>query len=135
MGVAVRETSEGANVITHPGFTKIPLCQFTLKSEAAQARYNELVRLLWNAGRLSLDKHMTLSNYCMLFDQIQQIEKDGRVPRASWFTGLLKAQKALGIDDLDKPIAAPVEAPRNRFEKFGIARRRRSNLPANKARR
>lgn len=125
MGTAVQEAGKEAKVFTHPGFTKIPACQFTLKSKPAQDRYNELVRLLWNAGRLSLDKHMMLSNYCILFDQIQTIEAEGRTPRASWFTGLLKAQKSLGIDDLDKPISAPVEAARNPFERFGKPNRRR----------
>lgn len=108
------------NVVAHPGFRELPGCQFTLVTEKAQRRYDELARLIWGAGRLSLDRHMTLSTYAKLFDQIAQIETEGRTPRASWFKNLQDAQRRLELDDLDKPISAPREAPVNRFARFGF---------------
>lgn len=112
------------NVIAHPGFRKFPACRFTLTTAAARKEYDEIGRLVWNAGRLSLDMHLTLSNYAKLFDQIQTIESEGRTPRASWFANLQKAQARLKLDDLDKPISAPTEAPTNRFARFGFASQR-----------
>lgn len=112
------------SILAHPGFRELPACQFTLVTEKAQRRYDELARLIWSAGRLSLDRHMTLSTYAKLLDQITQIETDGRTPRASWFKNLQDAQRRLELDDLDKPISAPKEAPVNRFARFGFPSRR-----------
>jgi hypothetical protein len=111
-------------ILAHPGFREMPGCQFELKTDKAKSRYDELCRLIWTAGRLSLDKHMTLSTYALLVDRIELIEAEGLKPRASWFTQLLNAQKRLELDDLDKPISAPREAPTNRFARFGRPGRR-----------
>lgn len=113
-----------AEVVLHPGFRELPACQFRLVTEKAQRRYDELARLLWHAGRLSIDAHMTLSSYAKMTDQIERIEAEGLKPRASWFSALGLAQKRLMLDDLDKPISAPKGAPTNRFQKFGRPNRR-----------
>lgn len=110
-----------AKVVAHPGFRELPPCRAALKTEKAKRTYDELARLIWNAGRLSIDMHMTLSTYAGLLDQIERIETEGLTPRASWFTGLLAAQKRLALDDLDKPISAPKEAPVNRYARFGFS--------------
>lgn len=110
------------NVVAHPGFRKLPACLFTLKTEKARDRYGELARLIWHAGRLSIGKHMALSRYAMLVDNIEQIEAEGRTPRASWFTQMARAEKELAIDDLDKPISAPKEAPVNRYARLEYPR-------------
>lgn len=110
-----------AKVVAHPGFRELPACRTALKTEKAQRAYDEIARLIWNAGRLSIDMHMTLSTYAGLIDQIERIETEGLTPRASWFTGLLAAQKRLKLDGLDKPISAPKEAPINRYARFGFS--------------
>lgn len=113
-------------VVAHPGYTKLPACQFTLESKAAQDRYGELARLIWNAGRLSLDMHMTLSQYVAVLDRIEMLRQDGKglKIRASWFEQLERFQRKLAIDDLDKPIAAPVQAQVNPYTYFGFPSRR-----------
>lgn len=122
---ALAQVGQGdPNVVAHPGFRTFPACRFTLTTQAAIKEYGEIGRLLWNAGRLSLDAHISLSNYAKLFDQIQQIESEGLTPRASWFSNLQKAQARLKLDDLDKPISAPKEAPVNKFAFFGFEARR-----------
>lgn len=112
------------NVVAHPGFRTLPACKLTLKTKKAQREYDAIGRLIWNAGRLSQQMHLDLSTWAGCLDQIEQIETEGRTPRASWFTALLKAQAKLRLDDLDKPISAPKEAPVNRYARFGFSGRR-----------
>lgn len=111
-------------VVAHPGFRTLPACDFVLKTDKARKTYDELARLLWHAGRLSKAKHMALSRYASLVDQITGISEEGRTPRASWFNEMRRAEKELAIDDLDKPISAPIEAPVNRYARFGFSGRR-----------
>lgn len=111
-------------VLAHPGYREFPPSKITLKTEKAQREYEAIGRLLWNAGRLSQATHLDLSAWAGFLDQIEQIETEGRTPRASWFTGLVKAQARLKLDDLDKPISAPKSAPINPYSRFGFARDR-----------
>lgn len=111
-------------VLAHPGFRSFPACALPLQTDAARAEYDSTGRLIWNAGRLSKDMHIALSAYASCFDQIQRISAEGLTPRASWYTNLQKAQARLKLDDLDRPISAPKEAPVNRFARFGFPDRR-----------
>lgn len=124
MGTLTQVGDKATNVVAHPGFQSLPAPQFALTTEKAIKRYDEICRLLWQSGRLSLDSHMTLSAYAKIVDQIAKIEETGASPRASWFISLRHAQRELKLDDLDTPIAAPKEASLNRFSRFGKAGRR-----------
>lgn len=110
-----------AKVVAHPGYRSFPACAYPLQTEAARAEYDSIGRLIWNAGRLSKDMHLSLSTYASCFDQIQRISAEGLAPRAAWYMNLQKAQARLKLDDLDKPISAPKEAPVNRYARFGFS--------------
>lgn len=116
---------EGAAVVAHPAFRQVPKCLFPLKQEAAQAEYDTLARMLFDAGRLTLAAHRALSSYAIQFDTITAAASEGKQVRGSWFAQLDKARKELGLDDIDKPIAAPAGAPVNKFARVGFAGRRR----------
>ena len=111
-------------VLAHPGYRAFPPCALPLQTDAARLEYDSTGRLIWNAGRLSKDMHIALSAYASCFDQIQRITAEGMTPRASWYTNLQKALARLKLDDIDKPISAPKEAPINRFAWFGFPQRR-----------
>lgn len=107
-------------VIAGPGYRKIPACKFKLKTKAGREEYNALTRKLFDAGRLDEDAHFNASSAARIVDQIEALEETGKDARASWFTQLRQFRKALKLDGLDAPIAAPVEAPRNRFARRGL---------------
>lgn len=122
---SLAQVGEGdPKVVAHPGFRELPECTFALTTKKAKDKYGEIGRLLFNSGRLTIDKHMTLSMYAMLVDQIEKIETEGIKPRASWFKQLQDAQRRLELDDLRKPIAAPKEAHTRRYARYGFPRRR-----------
>ncbi|WP_046869284.1 hypothetical protein [Microvirga massiliensis] len=113
------------NVLAHPSYRAIPDCLFPLFTEAARKEYDTLARLLYDAGHLTADKHRSLSSYVAQFDNVHRAVADGKQIRASTFVQMDKARAALGLDDLDKPIAAPESAPINKFARAGFACRRR----------
>lgn len=112
-------------VVAHPAFREIPKALFPLQTEPGQAEYDTLARMLFDAGRLTVGAHRALSSYAMQFDVITRNSADGKPLRASAFVQLDKARSQLGLDDLDKPIAAPSQAPSNRYARVGFAQRRR----------
>ena len=83
-----------------------------------------LARVLFDAGRLTIGAHRSLSSYAMQFDTITKAAASGKQVRGSWFAQLDKARKELGLDDLDRPIAAPQGARVNRYARTGFANRR-----------
>ena len=111
-------------VVAHPAFRDIPGCLFPLNTTEAQAQYDASARLLFDAGQLTASKHMALSSYASQFDSITLLARDGKPARASAFAQLDKARRELGLDDLDKPIAAPASAPTNAFARTGFPNRR-----------
>lgn len=114
-----------ASVVALPGFREIPACLFPLSTEKGQAQYDTLARTLFERGRLTMGVHHALSSYAMQFDNITAATANGKQVRASWFAQLDKARKELGLDDFEKPIAAPQGAPANKFAGVGFAGRRR----------
>lgn len=108
------------DVIAGPGYRKIPTCKFKLKTKAGRDEYSALARKLFDAGRLDEDAHFNASAAARIVDQIESLEESGKEARASWFAQLRQYRKALNLDGLDAPIAAPVEAPRNRFARRGL---------------
>lgn len=113
------------SVVPHPAFRQVPKCLFTLKTKEAKSEYDTLARTLFDGGRLTLGAHRTLSSYAMQFDTITAAAAEGKQVRGSWFAQLDKARSQLGLDDLDKPIAAPDSAQGNRFARVGFANRSR----------
>lgn len=112
------------NVVAHPAFREIPKSVFPLRTKEAQDEYNSMARILFDAGRLTISKHRALSSYAAQFDNITEASSAGKPIRGSWFAQLDKARKELGLDDLDKPIAAPETARGNKFARSGFASRR-----------
>lgn len=111
-------------VVAHPAFREIPKCLFPLKASEAQSEYDTLARMLFDAGRLTVGAHRDLSSYAAQFDAITNATAAGRPMRGSWFANLDKARSKLALDDLDKPIAAPEHAPRNKYADVGFPNRR-----------
>ncbi|WP_039903242.1 hypothetical protein [Methylobacterium sp. GXF4] len=111
-------------MVAHPAFREIPRSLFPLTSAEAQAEYDALARLLFDAGRFTANAHRSLSSYAMQFDTITRAAASGKQVRGSWFAQLDKARKELGLDDLDRPIAAPQGARVNRYARTGFANRR-----------
>lgn len=132
MPVARRRTEEppapqgegSGNVVAHPAFREVPKCQFTLRTTEAQAEFDTLARMLFDAGRLTAALHRVLSSYAMQFDTITAASAEGKQVRGSWFAQLDKARSQLGLDDLDQPIAAPRSARANRYARTGFPNRR-----------
>lgn len=112
-------------VVAHPGFRDIPKALFPLITDEAKAEYDTLARLMFDAGRLTVGAHRALSSYAGQFDAITRAVSSGNPVRGSWFANLDKARKQMGLDDLDKPIAAPSGAPQNKYASVGWANRRR----------
>jgi hypothetical protein len=120
-------------VVAHPGFRKVPTCLFALTTREGQKRYDDLARTLYNAGRMTDTVHGWLSSYAMQFDRITASGQADppRLVRASAITEMNKAFGKLPLDDLDKPIAAPKDAPINKFALAGFANRSRPDIRAN----
>lgn len=112
-------------VVAHPAFRELPKCLFTLRTAEAMAEYETLARMLFERGRLTLAARRSLSSYAMQFDTITAAAAEGKQVRGSWFTQLDKARKELGLDEIDKPIAAPTSAQANKFAHTGFPARRR----------
>jgi hypothetical protein len=112
------------SIVALPSFREIPECLFPLRSAGAQREYDEIARVLFDAGRMTIGAHRALCSYAMQFDAICRTADDGRVIRNSAFTQLDKARMALGLDDLDKRIAAPDGAQENKFARAGFSARR-----------
>lgn len=111
-------------VVAHPAFRRIPDPLFPLTGEGRE-EYDRLARLLFNAGRLTLETHRQLSSCAVQFDNIHRAAAEGQIMSASMFTQYETARRRLGLDDLDKPIAAPEAAPTNKYAGVGFANRRR----------
>lgn len=80
--------------------------------------------MLFDAGRMTIGAHRALCSYAMQFDAINRTADEGRAIAASAFVQLDKARTALGLDDLDKQIAAPDGATENKFARAGFSARR-----------
>src|SRR3712207_3688028 len=108
-------------LVAHPAFREIPKCLFALNSAEAKYEYDIIAGLLFHAGQLTISTHRVLSSYAMQFDTITQARAEGRLIPASWANQLDRAWKSLGLDKLDKPIAAPTSAQVNKFAHTGFA--------------
>jgi hypothetical protein len=119
-------------VVAHPGFRKMPVCLFALTTREGQKRYDDLARTLYDAGRMTSTVHGWLSSYAMQFDRITSAaqETPPRLVRSSAISEMNKAFGKLPLDDLDKPIAAPKDAPVNKFALAGFANRSRPDIRA-----
>jgi hypothetical protein len=113
------------SVVAHPAFRRVPECLFPLVTDKAKSEYNAIARMLFNAGRLSMASHRTLCSYAMQFDTIIRNTEAGKPIRAHSFTQMDRARAQLKLDDLDSPIAAPEDAPTNKFAAAGFSARRR----------
>src|SRR5215208_40122 len=85
-------------VVVHPSLREIPACRLPLRSEAAKREYDSLARVLSDAGRLSLEEHIHLSMYASMFDAITTAVEGGTQVRASWYTQMQRALRALKLD-------------------------------------
>lgn len=112
-------------VVAHPAFRDIPACLFPLGTAEARKEYDTLARLLFDAGRMTLAHHRSLSSYAMQFDAIQRAAAAGDKIRGVAFVTMDKVRKELPLDDISKPIAASREAPVNRFALCGFSSRGR----------
>lgn len=129
MGQALRRVRSAASppdgsVVAHPAFRQVPKALFPLRSDAANAEYDTLARLLFERGRMTVDAHRTLSSYAMKFDAVTLAAAEGRPLKGLMFAQMDKDRRRLRLDELDKPVAAPQDAPANRFARTGRPLRR-----------
>lgn len=113
-----------AGVIAGPGFRKLPECKLGLKTPKGRKEYGIVVRKLYEAGRLTEAKHIAASMYGWIHDQIELASIAGRPARANWAKQLQDQVRAMDLDGLDAPVAAPIEAPTNKFARIGLPNRR-----------
>jgi len=97
---------------------------FPLESDEAKREYDELARILFDNDRMTVGTHRALCSYAKQFDAIVGAGKAKRVIRGTAFVQLDKARAALKIDDIGQRIAAPKDAPENKFARVGFAARR-----------
>jgi hypothetical protein len=122
---SVESLDPDSHVLAHPSFREIPKCMFPLASRKAKDEYNRLALLLFNAGHLTALKHRALSSYAMQYESINKSIDEGKTLSTFAFNVLDKLLRKLGLDELDKPIASPETAPKNKFSKCGFSARRR----------
>jgi hypothetical protein len=111
-------------VVAGPGYREIPKCKLPLRTEAGQREYDTTARLLFDAGRFDHYHHSQLSLYAIAFDEMQVAVAAGRPVRGEMQKQIQRAFEKLGINDLNKPIAAPTGAPTNKFASCGFSARR-----------
>ena len=121
----VAPTEEKGKVVAHPTFRRIPPCKVPLKTVEGQKEYDTYARMLFDAGRMDTSRHVYLSLYASAIDMITLKAAGGSPPRASTLDSAMKNFAKLGISDLDKPIAAPADAPTNKYASSGFSARRR----------
>lgn len=112
-------------VLAHPAFRKIPESQVPLDTDEGQAAYDKYARILFERGRLDLNAHAYLSVYAQAMDEVARRKAAKEPIRASLLDRAMKALGKLGLDELNKPVAAPESAEGNRFAHCGFANRRR----------
>ena len=112
------------NVIAHQGFRAFPEPEFPLTTERGKKAYEKYGRLLFERGQLTIPRHMALSRYALIQDQVERLTAAGKPLRGAVFKELRSAEHELGIHDIDAPIAAPVSAPTNKFARNGFSARR-----------
>lgn len=98
---------------------------FPLLTDEARREYDELARILFDADKLTVATHRALCSYAKQFDVIVDNGNTGRIIRNTAFEQLDRARAVLKLDDIDKRIARPSEAPENKFARVGFAARRR----------
>lgn len=113
-------------VVAQPSLREIPVCRLPLWSEAATREYDSIARVLSDADRFGLEIHVHLSMYASMFDAITTAVVGGTQVRASWYTQMHRALRALKLDDIDKPATAPEAASVNKFARVGFAGRLRA---------
>lgn len=111
------------NVLAGPGFREMPECSMPLESAAAKEQYGKFCRILFDSGRLTITRHAAASTYAYIFDQIQLAKEKKLKPRASWMTQMMVQMRAMDLDGLDTAVAAPAEAPINKFARRGLPNR------------
>jgi len=115
-------------VVAHPAFRRVPECLFPLVHDKAKREYDSIARLLFNSGRLTMATHRDLCSYAMQFDVITRNSEAGKPIRAHSFVQMDRSRVRLKLDDLDTPIAAPEDAPVNKFSGAGFSARRRQAI-------
>lgn len=121
---AAQASGGQAAVVAHPGFRKVPACLYPLSTKEGRGEYDTLSRIFYERGRLTLDAHRALSEYAAQVDALHGAIAKQIPIRASRFDQIKRARNALGLNDLDKPIAAPADAPVNKFARAGFSARR-----------
>jgi hypothetical protein len=112
-------------IVTLPIFHQVPECLFPLRSKAGRKEYETLARLLFERGRLTAEAHRVLSSYALQFENIQLLMRSNKPVSANLYISLDRRRREIGLNDLDKPIAAPEGSAPNKFAGTGFASRRR----------
>ncbi len=107
---------------TEPG---VPQCLFELATAEGIRVYLELACQLLISNQLDLQAHLALSRYAVLADTIHKAQSEGRQLRASWFDQMRRAERDLGLHQLQKPVPTAAPQRANRFSRVGFANRLR----------
>jgi hypothetical protein len=112
-------------ILAFKSYRDIPKCIFPLLTDAAKQAYDDVVRGKYDAGKLTIGLLHDISSYALQIDNIARAALTGQQPRGSWGVQLDRARQKLDLDDNRTVIAAPSDAPINRFAHTGFASRRR----------
>jgi hypothetical protein len=112
------------SVVAHPAFRRVPKPIYPLKTPEGSGEYRTLASLFFHKGLLTLDRHRELSEYAAQVDALHDTIAKGGTVRASRFDQIKRARKALALHELDRPIAAPEDAPVSKFSGSGFSARR-----------
>lgn len=130
------QAGQGApNVLAFKSYRDIPTCMFPLFTDAAKKAYDTVIRAKYDSGKLTLGMLTNIAQYALAVDGMTRNALAGKPPRAAMNLALEKATMKLDLDDEKTVIAAPEEAPINRFANTGFSSRGRQMLEAGKRRR
>lgn len=110
-------------IVAGPGYRDIPKCKLPLKTEAGQREYDTYARVIFDAGLFDMYRHTHLSMYAQGMDEIFSAADKGLSVKTELRKATQRSFEALGVGELDKPIAAPKGAQTNKYAGCGFAAR------------
>jgi len=123
---AVYEAKEASTVVAGPWLAKIPDPEYPLR-DVGRAKYDDLAKQMFDAGKLTSVTHLTLSTFCVLFQKIHTMMAEGREPSASDFTQMRGMLADLKIAE-DAKVIANQDAKKNKFASAGFSNRRDASV-------
>lgn len=110
------------NVVAFPTLLELPEPDMPL-GDAGRREFDRLIRLLFDAGRLTQIAYRRVVTVALLIDSMHLVLSKGKAVPASYANQLQRALGELEGEVGKKPIAGPDSARENRFVRNGFAAR------------